>query len=251
MTSLEIFAIEQRPQIEEVAIKQAAALKAKQVLCSELGLKTQAKSLAKDIAVLERGTRLTIPPLSQDEMTVWREWLPTSYSDGDTGSRYMTHYNFDRIPKPVLTKWKFYKDQKIFEAFEIWTPERALVDDPILLGVIGTNRYLLARWGESDANLLSFDDIRRRIWLRICSHSARWGMLGVIIPGFFLPLMVLQLMSESGASASFPSAVWPITAVVCVLGWTAVFLRLYIRDNGEGFRKIKPLLRPHEELPSE
>jgi len=50
----------------------------------------------------------------------------------------------------------------VFERFEIWTPEN-YQPDPILVGVNGSARHLLARWGESDASLVSFDDIKREL----------------------------------------------------------------------------------------
>ncbi|MEN9413450.1 MAG: hypothetical protein RLZZ342_537 [Candidatus Parcubacteria bacterium] len=137
-------------------------LKEKLASATKLGLSSQVSLLSAEISALERGRLLSAPPLSADEQTIWRAWLPTVYTeDGRSGHRF-SNYNFDRIPLPVLKTWEQHKQSGSFEAFEIWTPEKKM-PDPILVGVNGNARHLLARWGESDANLVSFDDIKHEL----------------------------------------------------------------------------------------
>ncbi len=62
----------------------------------------------------------------------------------------------------MLKTWEKHKQSGLFERFEVWTPE-VQQPDPILVGINGNSRHLLARWNESGANLVSFDDIKREL----------------------------------------------------------------------------------------
>ncbi len=109
---------------------------------------------------------LTIKPMSADEVVVWKAFLPTAYRS--RGS--LNNYEFDRIPTPVLEQWNKLKGQNTFDAFEIWTPETQTTD-PALIGCIGQNRYMIARWAESDANLLTLHDVARKVRFKSQSIS--------------------------------------------------------------------------------
>ena len=162
--SHELFVIDRKPKLDEREESRLAYLRDKLSTAEELGLKAQAESIKTDIAEVERGRLITTSPMSDTELIIWRAWLPTAYTNsGDDEHRHkLEDYNFDRIPQPVLKLWEKHKKSGAFERFEIWTPENEQ-PDPILIGVNGTMRHLLARWGESDANLVSFDDIKREL----------------------------------------------------------------------------------------
>lgn len=163
--SHELFVIDRKEQLDEEESKHVASLRDKLSTAEKLGLAAQAAAITADIATIERGRLITTPPMSDTELVIWRAWLPTAYTDnGDQNGRHkLADYQFDRVPSPVLKAWEEHKQSGTFERFEIWTPELITQPDPILVGVNGNSRHLLARWGESDANLVSFDDIKREL----------------------------------------------------------------------------------------
>lgn len=159
--SHEIFAIERKPAHLDADSKRIAYIKEKIDLARSLGLYAQVKQLITALSELEKGGLIDTPPMSEAEKLIWGAWLPTVYSDSSwIPKSKLADYNFDRIPQPVLKQWKKHRDSGLFDEFEIWAPE-VQQPDPVLVGVIGSRRYLLARWGESDANLVSFDDIKK------------------------------------------------------------------------------------------
>ncbi len=163
MSQHELFVINRKPALDEKEATRATALREKLSIAKSLGLKAQAKSLKTDLATVERGCIIATPPMTDSELAIWRAWLPTAYTDlPDEEDHKLADYNFDRIPSPVLKMWQGHKKSGLFERFEIWTPENPR-PDPILVGVNGNSRHLLARWGESDANLVSFNDIKREL----------------------------------------------------------------------------------------
>ncbi len=160
MTAFEITTISQQPLTDD-AVAHAARLEHRAELLKELGATAQASATKLEIATVKARARIVAEPLSPEEIVIWKAWLPTAYSTNTDGWRNMKNYAFDRIPMPVVEQWKRHKESGLFDAFEIWTPEDSVVvDDPILVGVAGNNRYLLARWGETDANLVTFADIK-------------------------------------------------------------------------------------------
>ena len=171
MSQHELFVIDRKPQLGEKEAGRVASMRGKLTIANSLGLKAQAKSIKTDIATVERGCLITTPPMTDSELVIWRAWLPTACTDlRDEEDHKLADYNFDHIPSPVLNMWQGYKKSGLFERFEIWTPEKPR-PDPILVGVNGHSRHLLARWGESDANLVSFDDIKRELVRRWYSNE--------------------------------------------------------------------------------
>ena len=159
--SNELFVIDRKSELDEKEQKRVIYLRDQLSTAENLGLEAQAAYIKADIATIEGG--LTTTPLTDAQMTIWRAWLPTAYTDiGNDKHHQLANYHFDRIPKPVLKLWQKHKESGLFERFEIWTPENHH-PDPILVGVNGNARHLLARWDESDANLVSFDDIKREL----------------------------------------------------------------------------------------
>ncbi len=161
--SHELFVIERKEALDDQEKRRADYLRDKLQTVEGLGLEVQAVTIRADLATIERGRLITTAPMTPAELTIWRAWLPTVYNDlGIDRTQQLANYNFDRIPQPVLKIWEKHKLSGAFERFEIWTPE-VVQPDPILVGVNGRMRHLLARWGESDANLVSFDDIKKEL----------------------------------------------------------------------------------------
>ncbi len=122
-------------------------------------------------------------PLSDEELRLWREYLPTSYwskpekaVDPVQGNlpRSFADYEFhEGVPLSVLQRME--KLGHLFDVLEIRTPEAGA--DPVLWGHIispdGQREiHPLARWAESDANFIPGVDELRKV-LR-----ARRGFLG-------------------------------------------------------------------------
>lgn len=165
MLAQEIFVIEKKPTLTDKEKARVAVISEKLATAQSLGLKAQVKAIKSELTSLQKGSLIATAPMSKAELLIWGAWLPTAYLDHpneDIGEKKLSEYEFDRIPSPVLKIWKHHKDAKNFERFEIWTPEDAR-PDPILIGVNGNTRHLLARWGESDANLVSLDDIKHEL----------------------------------------------------------------------------------------
>ena len=85
------------------------------------------------------------PELSGEELTVWRNYLPTR---GQIRNLYTRRFN--TIPDPAIAEIK--KATRSFDRIEIWS--RA--DDPMAVGVIGEEKpryFSIVRWGDADLTL--------------------------------------------------------------------------------------------------
>ncbi len=202
-----------------------ASLRERMEQSKTLGLTTQATFFEKELRYHEKKPE-QLKPLTADEAAVWKAWLPTCYRDDqkcpDSNSiRKMSSYTFDRVPSPVLSLWTKIKAQDVFDYYEIWTPE-ILKDDPVLIGILGNERYLLARWGESDANFLNFADVAKKLWDERLKIG--WAMnlepvwigtyvvcLACIYAFFFASGMALHLMDYK---AGFPVVIFGIVPAV-------------------------------------
>ncbi len=106
--------------------------------------------------------------LEGNELEIWRYYCPTTYREAD-----MSNYSFDTIPLSILKYWKEVKEKYAFDGFEIWTTERPriIVGDPLLIGIYGGIRYLLARWGKETSVLLPFAEVRTRVYTALCNFD--------------------------------------------------------------------------------
>jgi hypothetical protein len=118
-------------------------------------------------------------PLSDREMAVWQWFLPMAYFH-----REFKQYDFGPIPTDVLRVIKQVGQAQLFDSLEIRTPERTRCLDPALIGYIGREAYLLARWAESEL-------IGPKAMLRQARRNAAWD------PGALMDLVSLV----SGVSA--------------------------------------------------
>lgn len=175
----QLFTIERKPVLDAAQIHRAEYVLEKLLAAEEVGVGGEADRLRRELLTIEKGGLLTTPPLTEDEMRIWSAWLPTKYTSNV--GRGLDHYNFDRIPGPVLKKWQAHKKAGDFDSYEIWTPE-VHRPDPILLGVNGNARHLIARWGESDANLMTFEDIKSELARRW--HRVHRQLSAYVAPAF-------------------------------------------------------------------
>ncbi len=136
-------------------------------IATDLGLDSQAQVAATKLRALRRA-EITTAPLNDTELVIWREWLPTAYR----GEQELKEYIFDIIPVPVLQLIQEWRRADIFDLFEIRTPEKHK-PDPALFGIRDNRCWLLARWAESDFQIVSFDEIKRRLIPRVRSYRRK------------------------------------------------------------------------------
>lgn len=232
--SPEIFVIDRKPAITPQEEHRAEYLLEKILAAEEVGLTAEATLLKAELSAVEKGGLITASPLTADECAIWGAWLPTSYGDVVGTWRSLAHYSFDRVPAPVLKKWQAHKAAGDFEHYEIWTPERH-IPDPILIGVNGTMRHLLARWGESDANLVTFDDIKKKLLVRWVGKQAIGmavaALMAFVFIGFLLAIATMPgPRSVSFLSASVVPFVTAGAAMIFIVGSVLIMRRLYLTN---------------------
>lgn len=182
----------------------------------ELGLEEQIKlgmsEIKKNINPYEE--------MSNDEYTIWKEFLPTRYSDNN--NRKIKDYRFDLIPAVILDRWLEAKRNNWFDYYEIRTTE-SFGDDPMLLGFIGTatgpdKAYLIGRWGESDYNLLSISDVAKIIQnkrLLQIKEDTKFGMFMTFVGSLFVSAIFFIIISGA-------LGVKPIFSIPALLGLSAI-----------------------------
>ncbi len=163
-------------------------------------------------------------PLSDADRDVWTEWLPTGYysksrkeKESNNGQRYVWDLQFnlsDRGAKgwaeysyyegvPAHVRRLIVEVKDLFTRLEIRTPEKQPVPvmDPVLFGHIehpnGDRDIVpLARWGESDANLVTFDDIKRIVAVRTGTFK-----VGKLVEGAGVELLAFAIPGLIGGLA--------------------------------------------------
>ncbi len=138
-------------------------------LARELGLELQAKRYEKPLA------ENAFTPLTPAELIVWRNYCPTTYAPGGgTNDRKLEEYAFDSVPIEVMRHWKAIKDNYSFDRYEVWTTERIpRAADPLLIGIIGTNLYLLARWGMESPEAMPLKAVAKAVAQRMWETRER------------------------------------------------------------------------------
>jgi hypothetical protein len=122
-----------------------------------------------------------IQPLSDDAVTVWKGFASAKCTAEE--------FTEEHIPVTVVRQWAQWKERSLFDGFEIWSTSRqraaesanesARLDDPVLVGRVGDDLYLLARWGKEDANFLTFEQVVDWVYtqrLRVLNTSDSVGM---------------------------------------------------------------------------
>mgnify|MGYP001562324453 CR=1 FL=1 len=126
--------------------------------------------------------RIAAPPemgrrLSQDELALWRWRYPQIYMSSPIGTdswETLSKWGQRRDwwsqltwPLPADIRSLALSARTAYDALEIWTPELKPVPrigpSPILIGVRGSSRYLLARWAEA---LEPLEEIRAKMLSR-------------------------------------------------------------------------------------
>lgn len=123
---------------------------------------------------------IVYPCMSEAEMDIWAHWLPTavvcSRVNRDLPGELAHTLTWLGAPPEVLEECRWSCALELFEAYEIRTPERRDLRDPLLIGRCGSQRYRVALWGES---LRPFEEITALVQesLRLRKRAARWQAL--------------------------------------------------------------------------
>lgn len=171
--SHELFEIKTKPDLNADEISRYNNLIQKSSTARNLGLLAQVALIERQAHNLKRSCLLTTTPLSSEEVTIWQSWLPIRFStDENSMFPHVGTYAYETIVSSILTKWNDLRDQRIFESFEIWT--RSDARESLLVGVNGSNCYLVARWNCSVGSLLSFEKVKSELysaWLKNLKFS--------------------------------------------------------------------------------
>ncbi len=220
---------------ERELVTKEIALAAK--LANDIGMTALAKADCLQLLrpAQERWAKLAnLEPLTHEEYNVWCQWLPTGYRTDLLRDyhaiKQWNSYAFDFMPISVRDLIKTVQDQGIFEILEIRTPEKVTIPDPALFGWIGNKQYLLARWGESDENLITFEQVKRGLTARAkVTNRETTKFFSIGLSGFSGLIASIVLLvwffDPSYAVANTTVAIWwSITALLFVTFLIARFL---------------------------
>src|SRR6266481_7439353 len=97
------------------------------------------------------------PELSEEELTVWQEYLPIRRP----AENFDSWLNGEAIPGRVITEIeRAQTGSRLFDRVEIWSH----TDDPMAVGVIEGEKpryFSIARWGDAK---LTLRQVKRRLW---------------------------------------------------------------------------------------
>jgi hypothetical protein len=144
---------------------------------------------------------LFYPVVSAEEMTMWSYWLPTTITFETTHVTFpsviLSRLNRLHAPPVVLEEFQWAQKMGLFEAYEVMTPERQDLRDPLLLGRVGDQRYRIALWGESLRPVAEIANIVQQS-LAVRRRFVRWQK-GVIAVSTLFGLGFGWWMSSQGA----------------------------------------------------
>jgi hypothetical protein len=153
------------------------------------------------------------PAASDAELSIWTHWLPTSLVFPRVDSKVPCKLDdaLEQLHAPcdVLEECRWSCALELFDSYEIRTPQRRDLRDPLLLGRCGSQRYRVALWGES---LRPFEDITALVQesLGHRKRAARWrelimsgGMLLGLALGLWLGSQPSYEGSQIGAGLMF------------------------------------------------
>jgi hypothetical protein len=122
--------------------------------------------------------------MSEAELDVWTHWLPTvvrvervNREVPSVLARTLTELH---APPEVLEECRWSCALELFEAYEIRTPERRDLRDPLLIGQCGGQRYRVALWGES---LRPFAQITALVQESLARRKRATRWLGLMMGG--------------------------------------------------------------------
>lgn len=203
-----------------------------------------------------------VESISQSDRKVWEAWLPTGYVStcldqlSVKGGRSWAEFDYhDGVPMCVRELIK--EAEPLFSFLEIRTPEKSPVNimDSALFGHIDhpngeRDVVLLARWGESGANFLVFDDIKRIVKARRGFLPEVFSQLGledrflVVGTTTFVTILIALLLSiiaamiDRSVVAYVPLVVFLPTVVVVLDLLFSISNKLIFKWNNPDFAEM-------------
>lgn len=161
------------------------------------------------------------PECTQDEMTMWTHWLPTSHTfiAGATYAIWGTLQKWE-APVEVMNEFKWASNLHMFDEYAIRTPVRRDARDPLLLARLKDVWYRIALWGES--NLFSVQEISSfvreslAVKSRIAKRQRRIALWGT---GFALLTAMVCLLQGAPRSDIGPGIGLLLTFFMAVFAW--------------------------------
>ena len=133
---------------------------------------------------------LPYPKLSKEDWRAWKLFLPFHAATIDRVSAKKESLYFS-YGIPYALTGEIQKATQYFDKVEIWR-KHDIQKDPIAVGLLGSDRYLIARWGME--KLLPFDTLKKAVplllaWKYLVSPAGAlaglatlsyvaWGLLG-------------------------------------------------------------------------
>ena len=117
------------------------------------------------------------PRISDEDWHVWATFLPVRSHNLDrlAASKFSTTALDDRVPMQV--GFEIQRASQHFDKVEIWRKNQ-VEKDPIAVGVLGQERFLIARWGME--KLIPFEAIKKSMPL-ILAWKYATSPLGVLV----------------------------------------------------------------------
>ena len=147
---------------------------------------------------------LFYPRMSAEELAMWAYWLPTASTlkrlDPTVPVSVINTLTDLHAPPEVLEECHWSWQMELFEAYELRTPTRRDLRDPLLIGRQGGECYRVALWGESLRPLEEIHELVQKS-LAIRRRTARWWtgiMAGGPLAGLGLGLLIGSQLSYAG-----------------------------------------------------
>lgn len=127
---------------------------------------------------------LFYPSMSDQELGVWEHWLPTTHVFQRSSGRFpqeVAHtLKMLKAPPEVVEEFAWCRNMELFQAYEIRTPTRRDLRDPLLIGCHDGKRYRIALWGES---LRPFEEISALVErsLALRDRTVKWNIWLIIV----------------------------------------------------------------------
>jgi hypothetical protein len=175
---------------------------------------------------------LFYPLVSAAEMVTWTHWLPTTlvFERAQMASPTEVSSALTKLDAPpeVLEELHWSWKMSLFEAYEVRTPSRRDLRDPLLLGRLGTQHYRMALWGESLRPLEEITSLVQRS-LTLRARVAKWRAW-LALSGAFLGSGVGIWL---GSRPSFDGSLIGTSLAFAMLGllFTGFPLLLYTPEN--------------------
>jgi hypothetical protein len=130
------------------------------------------------------------PRISDEDWRVWTTFLPirSHNLDKTAASKFSTTSLDEGIPLQVAVEVQ--KASQHFDRVEVWRKNQ-IEKDPIAVGVLGQERFLIARWGME--KLIPFEAIKKSMPLVLAWKYAT-SPLGVLVELASLSLLAWNLI---------------------------------------------------------